>query len=215
MMMDVAPRPRTGAASSVASAAFLLLLSRMIKPSSCAAPKLDAVFYNLWASQIDWTDAQWAEDMGYLTAIEVKWAFVTYTSCCDSHVYTEYCWSGGVATNQTQALYNTTNSDYVQVGIDVLGSFLQAAEGAGIEVLVGLQLVPMTNMSATSALYVQLVQELHAGYGHFKSFRGYYLTQEWSPASYVYDGGAEQIGREFIGPISDAVHALDPTLEVG
>ena len=114
-------------------------------------------------------------------------------------------------TNKTQALYRSSNSSYVQVG-DVLGKFLAAASKLSLKVLVGLQLIRMTNVSEVAALYQTLAADLHAGYGHEASFRGFYLTQEWGPTSHYL---AEDMGREFLGPLSDAVHMLDPSLQVG
>lgn len=89
----------------------------------------------------------------------------------------------------------------------------QAASKLGLKTLVGLQLVSMANVNATAATYQALASDLHASYGNEPSFRGFYLTQEWEPPSYV--GRADEIGRDFIGPISDHIHRLDPSLEVG
>ena len=175
-------------------------------------PALSASFYNLWAAQISWTADQWEEDLQYAKDIGIDWAFVTYTSCLDTS-YTAYCWSGGTTTNKTQALYKSSNPQYVQVGDDVLGSFLAAAEKVNVSVLVGLQLIRMTNVSETAQLYLDLASDLHSGYGHFTSFRGFYGTQEWEPSSYV--GQAQEIGLNFLGPISDHIHTLDPSLEFG
>jgi hypothetical protein len=101
----------------------------------------------------------------------------------------------------------------LQVGDDVLGKFLGAADKVGIKVLVGLQLVRMVNLSATSNLYVELISDLHAGYGKHASFRGFYGTQEWEPSSY--GGRAAEMGKTFLGPITDHIHSLDPSLQFG
>ena len=50
-----------------------------------------------WASQLDWTAAQWEEDLGYMKQLGIGWAFVTYTSCQDGSAYTAYCWTGAQA----------------------------------------------------------------------------------------------------------------------
>ena len=185
---------------------------------SGTAPRLGAAFYNLWASQIDWTAEQWEEDLGYMKSLGIEWAFITYTACDDHETYTAYCWTGGRATNKTQTLYKSRNPTYIQVGDDVLGKFLAAATKLELKVLVGLLLVPMpdTDVVATGELYVELVADLYSGYGHYPAFAGYYLTQEWgwregdfAPAR------ADLISKYFLGPISDKVHALQPSLEVG
>lgn len=44
---------------------------------AATTPRLSASFYNLWASQLDWTAEQWEEDLGYMQAIGIEWAFVT------------------------------------------------------------------------------------------------------------------------------------------
>ena len=162
---------------------MLRLVALAAAASGAAQPKLSASFYNLWASQIDWTPAQWEEDLTYMKDIGIDWAFVTYTSCDDHATYTAYCWGGGTETNRTQALYRSSDPDYVQIGDDVLGTFLAAASKVGLRVLVGLQLIPFGNVTETGALYERLVADIYAGYGNETSFRGYYLTQEWSPGS--------------------------------
>jgi hypothetical protein len=181
--------------------------------STGTAPKLSASFYNLWASQLGWTADQWEEDLQYMVDVDIEWAFITYTSCVDTEAYTAYCWSGSGMTNQTQTLYKSSNPDYVQVGDDVLGKFLTAASKLNLKVLVGLQLVRMLNVSETAAVYQDLASDLHATYGEQPSFRGFYLTQEWGPPSFV--GRADELGRDFLGPISDHIHSLDSSLEVG
>ena len=62
-----------------------------------------------------------------------------------------------------------------QVG-DVLGKFLAAASKLSLKVLVGLQLIRMTNVSEVAALYQTLTADLYAGYGHEASFRGFYTV---------------------------------------
>ena len=202
--------------------------------TSGSAPKLSASFYNLWASQLDWSVEQWTEDLTwsaalsrvrqrrsgrrafsnrYMKAVGIEWAFVTYTSCLDTKVYTAYCWSGGGNTNKTEALYNSSNPQYVQVGHDVLGKFLAAASALEIKVLVGLQLIEMHDFGSTALLYQDLATDLHRGYGHSPAFKGFYLTQEWGPVSYREQ--ADEVGAEFLGPISDHIHGLDPSYEVG
>ena len=82
---------------------------------------------------------------------------------------------------------------------------------------VGLLLTPMPDdeIETIGKVYLDLVDDLHRGYGHYAAFRGYYLTQEWgwrdgdfTPAR------ADVISQHFLGPISDRIHAIDPTLEV-
>jgi hypothetical protein len=194
---------------------FLLVDGRESpNPSSFEGnPKLSASFYNIWASQIDWHTERWQEDLQCMKDIGIDWAFVTYTSCLDTSKYTAYCWSGSTTTNATQTLYKSTNAAYIQVGDDVLGKFLTAADRVGIKVLVGLQLIPMVNVSSTAKLYVGLVSDLYAGYGKHTSFRGFYGTQEWEPSSFV--GRAAEVGKHFLGPITDHIHSLDPSLQFG
>jgi hypothetical protein len=92
----------------------LLLVDGRATISPKADPKLSASFYNIWASQIDWETERWQEDLQYMKDIGIDWAFITYTSCLDTSTYTAYCWSGSKTTNATQALYKSTNSEYIQ-----------------------------------------------------------------------------------------------------
>lgn len=187
-------------------------------PAAATQPRLDAAFYNLWATQIDWTAAQWEEDLGYMKGIGIDWAFITYTSCDDHSTYTAYCWSGAKSTNATQVLYKSSNASYVQIGDDVLGRFLAAADKLGVKVLVGLLLIPMPDdeIASVGQTYLTLIDDLHAGYGHHSSFGGYYLTQEWGWRAGDFNlSRADTISRSFLGPISDKIHSLNSSLEVG
>ena len=76
--------------------------------------------------------------------------------------------------------------------------------------------MPNDEISAIGDLYVDLVADLHQGYGYYPAFKGFYLTQEWGWREGDFEGArADAISRGFLGPISNKVHELDPALEVG
>ena len=55
----------------------------------------------------------------------------------------------------------------MEIGDDVLGKFLAAASKLGVNVLVGLQLIPMPDsaIAATGKLYIDLATDLYSHYG--------------------------------------------------
>ena len=51
-----------------------------LAPLPNTQPKLDAAFYYIMPSQLDWGTAQWEEDLGHMTALGMGRVFVTFST---------------------------------------------------------------------------------------------------------------------------------------
>ena len=166
-------------------------------------PALGGAFVWIGEDMASWTQARWNAELGWMAGLGMTTA-VTAASVLE-----------------TDALYPTAIDGLTEVAGEPIERLLTAADGAGVEVHLGLVLTD-TWWNDTDAAFLDdltarseaVATELWDRYGAHPSLVGFYLPQEIDNMTWIDEDARGRLVDHYLVPLSEHVKALDPDLVV-